>query len=234
VLAAARPGFRTSADGQVIDGQNITGSVYVDHKNVIIRNCKIKGDGGSTWAIDIGRNGPASATITDCTIDSNRSDQGGIRNQSNGSAWTALRCNIFNGENGVRLGGNAVIQDSWIHSFASSSSAPHYDCVEVYEGSNSQVIHNYLDLNQNETSCVNVQGDFGSISGTIINNNWFGGGGWTLNIRGTDTGAHPVTNTAINKNTFGRMGGFGYVVNTSTGTTGSGNVDSAGKTVSIA
>ena len=200
-------GFRTTTDGQIVDGLDVTGTIYVDNKNVVIRNSRIKSDEGA-WAVDIGRNGPASLLIVDSELDANKSDQGGIRNQSNGSSWVGQRLNIHNGENGARLGGHATLDDSWLHDFVSDSSAPHYDGVEVYEGSDNVIRHNTIDLNQDETSCVNVQGDFGAISNVVIDDNLLNGGGWNLNIRGG--GANPVAHTSITGNHFGGEYGYGY------------------------
>ncbi|MDQ2958285.1 MAG: hypothetical protein M3Y42_15130, partial [Actinomycetota bacterium] len=222
-------GFRTTKDGQVIDGLDVTGTIYVDNLNVVIRNSRIKSDQGG-WAVDIGRNGPASLVILDSELDGNQSDQGGIRNQSNGSSWVGQRLNIHNGENGARLGGNAVLTDSWLHDFVSDSSAPHYDGIEIYEGSNNVVRHNSINLNRDETSCVNVQGDFGTVTNVVIDNNLLNGGGWILNIR--KIGAHPVTGTVVTSNDFGAQYGFGFGAIDAPSTTVKGNVlQSTGKNI---
>jgi hypothetical protein len=219
-------GFRTTSNGQVIDSQLITGTLYVDHANVVIQNSKFITPGASSWCIDIGTTGAASCTITDCELDAGGSDQGAIRNQSNGSSWTGTRLNIHNGENGVRLGGSATIQDSWIHGFASHQGdvAAHYDCVEIYEGSNSSVLHNFLDLDKTETSCVNVQGDFSTVTNTQIIGNRMRGGGWIVNLRTNPPGTYPVTGITVNNNQFGDSG-LGYGAVDATSVTFSGNTD---------
>lgn len=224
------PGFRTSKDGQVIESLDIAGSVYVDHNNVTIRNCRIVGDGGSTWAVDIGRNGGVTGLlVTDCELDGNRSDQGGIRSQSNGSQWIGKRLNIHNGENGARPGGNAILVDCYLHSNASSASAPHYDGIEVYEGTNTVIRHCTVQLDKPQTSAINAQGDFGTVTGLVIDSCLLGGGGWVLNIR--KIGAHPVTGTVITNNTFADKGGFGYGAIDAVLTTITGNVDATGNNI---
>jgi len=180
----ASAGFHTSADNQVIDSLDVTGSIYVDHTGVIIRKCRILAGVGE-WGIDIGFSGPASVTITDCEINCNSSSAGGIRSQyrSGTVSWTAARCNIHHGENAVRLGGNCTISDSWMHTFTSSGGSPHYDGVECSEGSNSTVSHCYIDLDQTQTCAINVQGDFGPITNFICKDSYLNGGGPLFNIR---------------------------------------------------
>lgn len=227
-------GFHTTSNGQVIDSKLITGTLFVDHTGVVITKCSFTTPGTSSWCIDVGSSGTASCTITDCELDCGTSDQGGIRNQStNGSSWVGTRLNIHNGENGVRMGGGSTLQDSWIHGFVShqGDSLAHYDCVEMYEGDGNQILRNFLDLDKSETSCVNIQGDFATVTNASVIGNKMQGGGWIVNIRGNPPGANPVDGVTVNNNVFGAagLGGTGptrvYGAVDATHVTFSGNTD---------
>jgi len=204
--------YHTSSNGQNVTGLDIRGTLYIDNSNVTASNFKATGAGGSSWAVVVGQKATAAAPLTgvaisDCTLDGGRSDQGGITDPVGHSTWTMKRCDISNGENGIRAAGHATISDCWVHNLASSSSAPHYDAVEVYSGSMSVFDHDTLSLNFDETSVLNVQGDFGPVSGTVLKNSLVNGGGWTLNIRSL---AASVTGTVLTNNRFGDTHGYGY------------------------
>lgn len=212
----------TTQDGQTIDSLDIYGTLYIDNSRVTVTNTKVTGAGGYSWAIWVGRDRPVKGVvIRDCTVDANRSDQGGVVSGLS-SSWSMYRCDISNGENAVRPGGNARIQDNYFHDFASSSAAPHFDAVEVYSGSGTQIVHNTMVLNQPETSVVNVQATFGAVSGTVVDRNLIQGGGWQLNIRDLDG---PVAGTEITDNRFGDDFQWGYAaVDQGTASVISGNV----------
>ena len=220
----------STREGQVIEGLDIRGTLYIDHSGVIVQNVKVTGAGGYSWAIWVGKDTPVdNVTIRDCTVDANRSDQGGVASGEVAS-WTMLRCNIRNGENAVRPAGNALIQDNYLHDFASSSPTPHFDGVEVYAGAGSRIVHNTIVLNRSDTSVVNVQAAFAPVRATTIENNLIQGGGWQLNIRSLDG---PVTDTTILNNRFGEDRRYGYAA-LDVGTVGlvRGNVrDTTGETI---
>ncbi len=92
-----RPGTRlrsvdgdvhTSFPGQVVTGVAVRGTVYVDHSDVLVHDVEVIADGGSSWGISIGREGPVSGVVVrDCSVDAAGSDQGGVTG-ADGSAWT--------------------------------------------------------------------------------------------------------------------------------------------------
>jgi hypothetical protein len=222
--------YHTSSNGQVVTGLDIRGTLFIDNSNVTATDFKATGAGGSSWAVVVGQKATGSAPLTgiaisDCTLDGGRSDQGGITDPVGHSSWSMRRCDISNGENGIRPAGHATITDCWVHDLASSSPAPHYDSVEVYAGAGSVFDHNTLLLNHNQTSVLNVQGDFGPVSNTELTNSLVDGGGWTLNIRNL---AAPVTGTVVTSNRFGDDHTYGYAaINDGTTSRISGNVRDA-------
>jgi len=198
----AHPGvLSTSANNQVIDALDITGGVYISHTNVIVRRCKITGNGGFDWAIE---NHGTGTLIEDCTLDSNQSTSGALWGDQ---PFTIRRCNISNGENAVRPESNCVIQDNWMHSFVSSDSAPHYDGVEMLKGNGTVIRHNTITLDQGQTSTINLQGTDAAITNTVVDNNLLSGGGWIVNIR--SIGAFPVSGTQLTGNRFVDTGNLG-------------------------
>jgi hypothetical protein len=211
-LAAFAGDYHTSFDGQTIDGLNIRGTLYIDNSNVTVTNTTVTEVGSSGWAVVVGQRATATApltgiTISTCRLDGGKSDQGGITDPVGHSTWSMDRCDISNGENGIRPAGHARITNTYVHDLASSSSAPHYDCVEVYAGTGSVFDHDTLILNHDQTSALNVQGDFGPVDGTVLSNSLVDGGGWTLNIRNL---AAAVTGSKVLSNRFGQRAGFGY------------------------
>lgn len=215
--------YHTSRDGQVVSGLDIRGTLYIDNSGVVARNFKATGAGGSSWGVVVGQHATVTGVaISDCTIDGGRSDQGGISAQGASTSWSMTRCDISNGENGIRPSGHATVSDCWVHDLASSAAAPHYDAVEVYSGTGSVFDHDTLILNHDQTSVLNVQGDFGPVAGTVLSNSLVNGGGWTLNIRSL---AASVTGTVVTNNRFGDDHGYGYAaINDGTTTAISGNV----------
>lgn len=227
-----RPGTRltsvdhdvhTSRDGELIANLDIRGTLYIDHSRVTVENVRVTGDGGYSWAIWVGEENPvADVTIRDCTVDANGSDQGGVTAGA-ARSWTMYGCDISNGENAVRTGGNVVLRDNYFHDFFSTSEDPHYDAVEVYSGTSSHLVHNTMILDRAETSVVNVQAAFGPIRDTDISDNLIDGGGWQLNIRDLDG---PVRGTRVDGNRFGHRRLYGHAaIDKGTVTSIRGNVE---------
>lgn len=206
VLRVVRGDVHTTKDGQVVAGLDIRGTLFVDHSGVVVEDVKVTGAGGSSWAVQIGRDRPVKdVVVQDCTVDGSSSDQGGVLGGAR-SSWALVNCDVFNSENAVRASGNARIQSNYLHAFASTSRAAHYDGVEIYEGDGTTVVHNTIVLDRAETSTVNVQATFGRISRTRLEANLLDGGGWQLNVRTLDG---PVVGTDVVGNRFGRAAVWG-------------------------
>jgi hypothetical protein len=230
-LTVVNGDFHTTSNNQVVSNLDIRGTLYIDNSGVVAKNFKATAPGGSSWAVVVGaHNNVTGVSISDCTLNGGRSDQGGISAQGASTQWTMQRCDISNGENGIRPSGHAVITDCYVHGLASSSRAPHYDAVEVYSGVGSVFNHDTLLLNMDETSVLNVQGDFGAVSATVLSNSLVNGGGWVLNVRSL---AASVTGTVVTNNRFGDSHGYGYAaINDGTTSVIKGNVrDSSGVNV---
>ena len=107
---------------QIIEGLVISGSVTVDAPGVVIRNSRISGAGPYGIRVLSG-----SATISDTEIS-------GFDNGVAGDNWTGYRLNIHSMmDDGVKLGSNVTLQDSWIHDLTPSPDA-HADGAQMQAG----------------------------------------------------------------------------------------------------
>jgi len=195
-----------TADNTVIDGYNITGTVNVEAKNVVIKNSKIH-DGGY-FGVYV-RSG--NVTIIDSELFNNSAAAIVFDN------WTAIRVNIHGmAEDGVKLGSNTTLQDSYIHDFAGEAGA-HADGAQLQGGlENVTIRHNYivpLSVATPENSALFLAPDLGpsSTGPVVIDNNLLGGGNYSLFILDGNNGQYHQSGYSITNNHFLRNGRFGAV-----------------------
>jgi len=233
-LTVVRGDVHTTHDGQVINGLDIRGTLWIDNSNVTVENTRVIGPGDPSWAIQVGDVRPVSGVvIVHCTVDANGSDQGGVVSASSSGSWAMYWSDVSDGENLLRPGGHALIQNNYLHDLRSTGPAPHFDVVEVYEGSRTSLIHNTMVMTQDQTSVVNIQGTFTPVSATLIERNLINGGGYELNVRNTQL---PVRGTEVIGNRFGDQNVWGYsVIEDVTTSVVSGNVrDATGRNIDTA
>ena len=187
----------------VIDGLDISGSVEVRAANVVIRNSRIHGTG--PWGVYV-RSG--SLTITDSEI------YGGFENALGYDNWTALRLNIHGvGSDGVKLGSNTRLEDSWLHDFTPTPDA-HADGGQLQAGETNIVVrHNTIDLatSKNANAALFIAPDLGpSAPGPLlIENNYLNGGNFTVQIVDGNWGQYFLDNITLRNNVFGRNSQYG-------------------------
>lgn len=188
--------------GAVIENLDISGGVEVRAANVTIRNCKIHGTG--TYGLYV-RSG--SVTITDSEI------YGGFENGIGFDNWTAIRVNIHGTSgDGVKLGSNVRLEDSWIHDLTPASGA-HADGGQVQGGIvNTVVRHNWIDMNfANANAALFIAPDLGpSSAGPLtIEGNYVNGGNFTVYIVDGNNGQYFISNITFRDNKFGRNFNYG-------------------------
>ncbi|MBN9745462.1 hypothetical protein DMP23_31035 [Amycolatopsis sp. A1MSW2902] len=114
-----RPTGSLNADqpGQVLDGLDVRGAVTVSAPGVVIQRSRFTGTGADYFAITT--TGAGSVTIRNVTITGDyRSAAIAFHN------WTAERVDISGmTHDGVKLGNNVRLADSWIHDFAPAPGA---------------------------------------------------------------------------------------------------------------
>jgi hypothetical protein len=130
----------TSQPGQVIQNVNVTGSIQVNHDNVIIRNVRVSQPGGVAIAITPGATG---TLIEDCELNGTGSPTSDEAVQY--TNYTIRRCNIYGFGEGPRMNGNVTIEDNYMHDFVDYSHLDaHQDGVQTTSGSNMTVRHNTI------------------------------------------------------------------------------------------
>lgn len=212
--------------GTVIDGKNVTGGLVIRAKNVVIRNSKIHDDPGAVAGVYVDDGG--SATITDSEI---YNFAVGISY----SNWTAVGVDIHDITfDGMKIGSNVRLQDSWVHNPRPSSDA-HWDGGQVQAGVANTVIQgNNIDASGADTnSALFLTPDLGpSTSGPLtVTGNWLNGGNFTLCILDGANGKYYISDIAVTNNRFGRGGYYGPA-NVNVPVTWTGNVwDDTGATV---
>ena len=128
--------------------------------------------------------------------------------------WSAYRVNIHGTYgDGVKLGSNVLLQDSWIHDLTPASGA-HADGGQMQGGVRNLVVrHNVIDLSTvgSANAALFLAPDLGpSTDGPVtINNNWLDGGNYTLFCVDGNNGQYLVKNISITQNRFGRHSHYG-------------------------
>lgn len=181
----------TSSAGQVIQNLSIAGYLNVNHNNVTVRRCRIRG-GRATPTVNIA-SGVTGFVIEDSEIDMAGSGKVGIGY----SNWAARRCNIHGGEDGAKMEHSTELRDSYIHHLLRPDTGSHGDCIQSVKGNGITIVHNTL-LAYNPTtddfmnSVLQLTDTTGSADGSQTNvtftDNLVGGGNYTVNLRMTGTG----------------------------------------------
>jgi Ca2+-binding RTX toxin-like protein len=190
-------GFSSSGAGQVIEGLNIQGTLYIDDPGVIVRNCQAE-------YIFITADG---VTIEDSTIVGENAGDSGITVLFADNT-TIQRCDISGTENGIWLEANGcLIQDNYIHGLRNDGAAdPHYDGLQIPGGSgvsNNLINHNNFDLDNRIANACITMADGTNID---ITNNRLNGGSYVIYFEGNST-ACDVINNVFTAHTFGYWSG---------------------------
>ena len=149
--------FTTSYDGQLIEGMNISGSVMVKHRNVVIRRNRI---GMGVSAIPDSSHPNVSARVEWNTIGPEYgSESTFLAGNGRGENLTFYRNEVFGGIDlfNFNYGGNITIQENWAYGpyqmlddpyqQAGASTKSHNDGMQVFHGgAHYKVIGNRFDL----------------------------------------------------------------------------------------
>ena len=138
------------------------------------------------------------------------------------SNFTAVRVNIHGCENGLDIGTNVTLKDSFIHDLAEGTEY-HTDGIQSSDGSNSIIEHNTIyGVN---TSALNINNDAAgpNTHDVLIRNNLLAGGGWTLYCPIPSTSNFQVIDNSFSTIFSPKVGGYGPAT-ACTGEIQSGNV----------
>lgn len=179
-----------NTNGAVIQNLNIVnGHITVNANNVTIRNCRI-----TTYDYYPIENNGTGLVVEDCEITGTVSS---VTSSIAGSNYTARRCNLSGGADGLKANSNVVIVDCYIHDLRVSDGS-HNDGIQTVGGDNGTVTHNTIDVGG-----AGVAIQFGSTNQNwTIDNNLIRATGWAIN------GGTGVQNSIIANNRFARMAGW--------------------------
>ena len=198
-------GLRVTKANTVLSNLDIFGQVSIEAPGVVIRNCKIHGSGSGN-AIQV-RSG--SVEIFDSEIY-------GYENGIGGDNWEATRVDIHSTTgDGIKLGSNTLVEDSWIHDLSPDSDA-HADGIQVQSGiDNASVLNNVIDLSRTASAnaALFIAPDLGPSSDgpLLVQGNYLDGGNYTVQVLDGDYGKYYIAQIAFRDNTWGHKSNYGPV-----------------------
>lgn len=190
--------IEVTEEGAVIEGLDVDGTITVLADNVTIRNCRITSS--DYYPIRYFDNDNVGLVVEDTEIAGSPPATAGISFAN----YTARRVNVHGSADGFKADSNVLIEDCWIHDL-SNGPDEHNDGVQSTGGKGVTLRHN--DVSGASNAAVQTGDEGGATEDLLLECNWFFGGGWTLNIRGS--GATVPTGTQILFNRFGRDAGYG-------------------------
>ncbi|WP_327006123.1 hypothetical protein OHA72_01785 [Dactylosporangium sp. NBC_01737] len=191
--------------GTVIDGKDINGHIEIKAKNVTIRNSRIRV--ANVQAVT-STDDNANLRIEDTEIDGQLKDAstGGIALIGR-TGFTLLRVNAHGSGDILRIDGRGTVQDSWLHDPGGTGSAQHNDVIQSTNAVYIRILHNRLENQHTQTSCILLKADIGSISDVIVDSNLMNGGGYSFYWYDAN---YKITNGKVTNNKFMRQSGGGF------------------------
>jgi hypothetical protein len=191
--------------GTVIDGKDINGHLEIKAKNVTIRNSRIRV--ANVQAVT-STDHYANLRIEDTEIDGQVKDAstGGIALIGR-TGYTLLRVNAHGSGDILRIDGTGTVQDSWLHDPNGIGSAQHNDVIQSTNATYVRILHNRLENQHTQTSCILLKADLGAISDVIVDSNLMNGGGYSFYWYDAN---YKISNGKVTNNKFMRQIGGGY------------------------
>lgn len=190
-------GVLKPGDNAVIENFDLTGYIDVVGKNVIIRCGRIRTTG--LYAIT------SSNRVGDYIADSVEM-QGTAAEGSTGTnsaavvhygTWTLRKVNAWRFRDGIKIGTNQTLEDSWIHDLWRTSGS-HNDGIQSVGGSGSKILRNRIEGPWQQSTSAMI---LGNMSNYLIEGNFVSGGGYSIYIGGKADG-NPPTNIKVRNNVF--------------------------------
>jgi len=185
-----------AARGEIIDGLDIRGCLYVDGMDVTVRNSRI-GDSDCWYAARNFSPTYSGLRIVDSEI--RVSALGGSYGVSY-SNYTLNRVRFTNpwgaGGDCAYFGSNVVIEDTFCNmptypGDPDAAGAPHFDGFSSSGGSGVVLRHNTIRVPVKQTAAILLSSNDGPIGDVSIVDNLLAGGGYTVYCGATDAGAVP-------------------------------------------
>ncbi len=186
--------------GAVVDAKDVTGQISVKANDVTITRTRITGNG--LYSVRI-YPGFAGTVIEDSELVGTGSNCSSNINPTS-AGYTARRVNAYGCKDGLKVGSDTVVEDSYIHDQRKITGS-HNDAVQCVGGSNVLIIGNTIEGPfQQSTSAIIAQTNLRPIDNFVITHNYLSGGSFTVYLKDKGTGYGPPTNSAITYNTFER------------------------------
>jgi len=196
-----------STANTIVDSKDIRGCVIVKAPGVIIRNSKITCTNNGYVVDTIGVSG-TWLTIQDSTLSCGNLTGGG--SAIGEEQITVLRNDISGCENGFDVNKNMLIQDNYIHDLYTGNGTddPHTDGIQMWNTATGVTIqHNRIIPGANTTSAI-ISPSQGNL-GTIIRDNLFAGGAYTIYCRQAGSGGQLIINNHFSKMYYPNSGLYG-------------------------
>lgn len=215
-----QPCVNIMQDNVTLTGLDINGPIYNNWSQnpnnacsgLLIDRCRVRGTGEGNWVITLGGN----SMIRDSEIGGAAdgvTTTGGIGVLSGYYAGsvatnTILRCNIHHVEHGMRVDGNTIVQDSYLHDFIMDEPSNHTDVIMSTAGTGMVFRHNTFECGVNNSGLF-FQWQTGNVlMGTVtIDDNYFqflakGGAVPSWGIAYENRGVANPAQTTITNNIF--------------------------------
>lgn len=213
--------------GTVIDGALITVPLVIaaGADNVTIRNSKIRAEG--YWLV-LNDAGAKNLVIEDTELDGKGNANGDAA--VGGRNYTLNRVNIHGTVDGLKLGDNVTVRDTYIHDLVLTADS-HNDGAQNLDGQNITIEHNTIIVGDGATSAILLSTGSGAQRDILIDNNLLGGGAFTV-YGGYEAGRDDlsrvsnirITNNHISTAVFPRGGAYGPFTSIDAPVVTSGNV----------
>ncbi len=205
----------------IIDSKIINYGIEVRTSGVIIRKCRINVADWYGILCEIGTN----LTVEDCEIDGTGSSRmcglainGGL----------VQRTNIHSMVIAMKVWGVTTVKDNYIHDLYDTSSNiddRHFDGIAILDGNanGSLIQHNaiHMPTPQGGTASTFISGQYGKPENITVNNNlMLGTPSYPAYAEASTYGVNNIAYT----NNYMKRGDYGYILNTGTATTDTGNV----------
>jgi hypothetical protein len=180
-------GLKITSPGTVVEGRDIRGSVTIAANNVTIRDSRIHSSADGDYIAVRVADGVTGTRVLNSELYTD--DNGGGMNGVDAVQVQACGNHIHGFENGLTVGGGSIVQSNFIEKLHTPNSGPHPDGIEVYQGSDIQVLGNNILMTDADgswleaTGAINVTSEYSNVSNVTISGNWMGGGSFTLYVR---------------------------------------------------
>jgi hypothetical protein len=199
--------LRITRDNAVVEGLDVAGCLTIAADDVTIRNVRVRCAHPSSEPAVRVMPDHAGLVVKDSEIDGMGSATVGVGY----SGFSLIRVDIHGVNDGARIGGNTLIEGSWIHDLARKGDL-HPDTVQSTSGTNIRVRNNTLDAATgddlgNAAIMLGTEDGAHLLNNATFEDNYLNGGNYTVNIRSDAN----LSNVVFANNVYGPDHRYGEV-----------------------